>query len=104
MHMICIFHHHNMFTLTAIMIQLVQKRVCIIYKPCPEPFITPGTGDQSSANLGADFILIGINDQLQGSRIHKIFFSQDGFQGLNTQLGFRRKQTVRMVVMIMWHG
>ena len=79
MQIICLFHHHNMFTLAAIMIQLIQQCICIVQQTGLEGIITPGAGHQSSTNLGADFILVGINDQLQGSRVNKAFFGQQGF-------------------------
>ena len=79
MQIICLFYHHNMFALAAIMIQLIQQCICIVQQTGLKGIITPGAGHQSSTNLGADFILVGINDQLQGSRINKAFFDQDGF-------------------------
>ena len=79
MQIICLFYHHNMFALAAIMIQLIQQCICIVQQTGLKGIITPGAGHQSSTNLGTDFILVGINDQLQGSRINKAFFGQQGF-------------------------
>ena len=66
MQIICLFYH-NMLALATIMIQLIQQCICILQQTGLKGIITPGAGHQSSTNLGANFILVGINDQLQGA-------------------------------------
>ena len=98
-----VFNNHNMFPLTAAEVKFSQNRVCICKQAGLERGICPSPGNKTSPNLWADFILIGINDQLQGGRVNQAFFGEDRFQCLKPQLRVWRQQAVRMVVMIMWH-
>lgn len=72
-----------MFALTPAEIKFTQNRVSIGQKPGFERVISPGPGNQTRAYLRADFILVGVNDELQGGRVNQTLFSKDGFQSLD---------------------
>ena len=85
----CIFFHGHVRAFQPRKTHLRDGRRAVSQQPGLEVRIGPGPGHYLGTHVGADFVLVVIDDGIQGSLIHQTFFGQQGFQRLYPQLHIR---------------
>ena len=66
--------------------------------------IAPGLGNDARAGVGADLGLVGLDDEIERSRIDVALLGQDRFQRAHAQLRLGELRPVFVVVVVLGHG
>ena len=86
-----------MLALTARVADFGNRGRRVLQEACAIGWIGPGFRNDTRAVARSDFLLIGLDQQVERNRIDIAFFGQHGFQGAYAHLGFRQ---LRMIVIV----
>ena len=95
-----ILERDNVLALAAGVTDFGNCRRGVLQETCAIGWIGPGFGDDACAVAWSDFLLIGLDQHVECSRIDIALFGQHSFEGSHAQLGFRKLGMIVIVVVV----
>lgn len=80
MHVRRVLHDQHVFALYSGETQFSNSGSGVFHQSTFVFRVAPRSGDNLCAVSGADFVLVGVNQLIQRSRVDQAFFLQQGFQ------------------------